>query len=175
MRSILSSVLLVLAWSASVFSTETCRFAKNYQCSDFSDSSKVDEYLALVATWEGHFAQPSVGYDLASGYSYDGHPLDYQTGGLYGEPHLFSAPSKESIHVGLLALAVDGNDKALIFAGGMEGALKILETKINGYEQFNATYPGFGCFTVCSPLISLAPIVPYYLFILLFFSLPNLF
>jgi len=129
-------------------SASSCRFAKNYQCSDFNDKQKVDEYLDLVVTWEGQFAQPGVAYDPASGYSYDGHPLDYKTGELYGEPHLFSAPSKESIHVGLLALAVSGNEKALKFAGGLDAALKVLELKINGYEQFNATYPGFGCFTV---------------------------
>lgn len=49
---------------------------------------------------EGQFAQPGVAYDSVSGYTYDGHPLDYDTGRLYGAPHLFSAPSKESIHLG---------------------------------------------------------------------------
>ncbi len=47
--------------------------------------------------------------------TYDGHPIDYTTGKVAGQPHLFSAASKESIHVALLALALDGNDRALTF------------------------------------------------------------
>jgi hypothetical protein len=34
--------------------------------------------------WEGQFAQPGIGYDALSGYTYDGHPIDYDTGELYG-------------------------------------------------------------------------------------------
>jgi len=143
-------VALLVIWISQTMSlaTSSCRFARSFKCSDFSRSEKVDEYLNLVASWEGHFAQPNIGYDPASGYTFDGHPLNYQTGELYGEPHMFSAPSKESIHVGILSLAVDGNKNALTFAGGMDGVLNILETKINGYEKFNASFPGFGCFTV---------------------------
>jgi hypothetical protein len=129
----------------------SCRFAKEYQCSDFLNKDLVQEYIHKVAYWEGKFAQPGIGYDERSGYTYDGHPLNYQTGELYGEPHLFSAPSKESIHVGILALAVNGNEHALTFAGGMEAAIKTLQVKIDGYSQFNATYPGYGCFTVSLP------------------------
>jgi hypothetical protein len=132
-------------------STPSCRFAKQYQCSDFLEKDLVQEYLHNVAYWEGKFAKPGIGYDEQSGYTYDGHPLNYQTGELYGEPHLFSAPSKESIHVGILALAINGNEHALTFVGGMDEALKVLQVKIDGYSQFNASYPGFGCFTVSRP------------------------
>jgi hypothetical protein len=140
--------VLVVACAALVASAAECRFAKNYQCSDFAHGSKIEEYLNHVAEWEGKFAQPGIGYDPASGYSYDGHPLDYQSGELYGDPHLFSAPSKECVHVGLLALALSGNSKALRFTGGVDKALDVLELKMSGYEQFNKTYPGYGCFTV---------------------------
>eukprot|EP01032_Pedospumella_encystans_P021126 gene21126-23976_t len=88
-------VTLVALFAVAGAASSSCRFAKNYQCSDFNDKQKVDEYLDLVVTWEGQFAQPGVSYDPASGYSYDGHPIDYKTGELYGEPHMFSAPSKE--------------------------------------------------------------------------------
>ena len=71
-----------------------CRFAKKYSCSDFFSDEKLNDYLDEVATWEGEFAKPGIGYDAASGYTYDGHPINYQTGELYGVPHLFSAPSK---------------------------------------------------------------------------------
>jgi hypothetical protein len=140
--------VLIVTCAALVASAAECRFAKNYQCSDFAHGSKIEEYLNNVAEWEGKFAQPGIGYDPASGYSYDGHPLDYQSGELYGDPHLFSAPSKECVHVGLLALALSGNSKALRFTGGVDKALDVLELKMSGYEQFNKTYPGYGCFTV---------------------------
>ena len=81
------------------------------------------------------------------GYTYDGQFLDYSTGNLSGEPHLFSAPSKESIHISLLALAVSGNTHALEFVGGMDAALRLIDLKLDGYQAFNATYPAFGCFT----------------------------
>ena len=53
----------------------------------------------------------------------------------------------ESIHVGILALAVSGDKRALRFAGGMDKALEVLELKMKGYQTFNNTFPGFGCFT----------------------------
>eukprot|EP00981_Chlorochromonas_danica_P007263 scaffold1623_cov165-Ochromonas_danica.AAC.15 len=126
----------------------SCQFAHLFDCKDFLQSpQRVQDYLDNVMKWEGEFAQPGVGYDPLSGHTYDGHPIDYQTGELYGEPHLFSAPSKESIHVALLALAIDGNANALRFVGGLDKALSLLQLKINGYERFNARYPGYGCFT----------------------------
>lgn len=138
----------ILIGSIAATSGASCRFAKDYTSSDFKDANIVKEYLNSVATWEGNFAQPGVGYDPKSGYTYDGHPLNYETGELYGEPHLFSAPSKESIHLGVLALAIDGNEHALTFTGGRDKAIETLTIKMNGYSQFNETYPGYGCFTV---------------------------
>jgi hypothetical protein len=88
------------------------------------------------------------------GYTYDGQFLDYNTGDLSGEPHLFSAPSKESIHVSMLALAVSGNIHALEFIGGMEETLRVIDLKMDGYMAFNATYPAYGCFT---PWVSFSP------------------
>lgn len=123
-----------------------------------------------VAHWEGMFAKPGIGYDAKSGYTYDGHPLNYSDGSLYGEPHLFSAPSKESIHVAILALAISGNKYALEFAGGFDEAIKMLELKYRGYDAFNKEFPGYGCWTpwvgfntttgTFSPLESWS--VPYY-------------
>lgn len=142
--------LAVLSTATAVSSFEkipSCRFAKNFKCSDFKDPKKADEYLSSVMYWEGQFAQAGVAYDPASGYTYDGHPLNYTTGELYGEPHLFSAPSKESIHVGILALALDGNPHALEFVGGFDRTIELLTLKINGYLKFNENFPGYGCWT----------------------------
>lgn len=152
--STFGSFLLPFLSTTTSAETSSCRFATQFKCSDFQDPKKVDEYLHNVAVWEGNFAKPGIGYDAKSGYTYDGHPINYQTGELYGEPHLFSAPSKESIHVSILALAIGGNEHALTFVGGMEEALRVLRLKIDGYSQFNATYPGYGCFTVSSCFLS---------------------
>jgi hypothetical protein len=52
----------------------------------------------------------------------------------------------------MLALAVSGNKLAQIFcspddpSSGGDVALKLLATKMNTYETFNATFPGFGGF-----------------------------
>jgi hypothetical protein len=125
----------------------SCRFAKDFTCADFQSPAKVQKYLSSVMTWENKFAQPGIGYDVASGYTYDGHPLNYKTGELYDTPHLFSAPSKESIHMAILALALNDDPLALQFAGGRDNLIDVLALKIKGYKQFNESFPGFGCFT----------------------------
>lgn len=144
----LLSLFIALVNCAFVWSSlDGCRFAPNFQCRDFKSKEVVQKYLSHVMKWEGSgFAQPGIGYDPKSGYSYDGHPLNYKDGSLYGEPHLFSAPSKESIHLGVLALAIEGNENALIFTGGFQAAIDVLALKMRGYMAFNATYPGYGCF-----------------------------
>lgn len=72
----------------------SCNFAQQYECADFFDQSHIESYLDSVMLWESRFASTGIGYDTLSGYTYDGQMLDYETGELYGEPHLFSAPSK---------------------------------------------------------------------------------
>jgi hypothetical protein len=148
------SLLAVLASVVAVAlaANNACRFAPDYTCEllksrDLNSDKIINDYLELVVTYEGQgFAQPGIGYDAKTGYTYDGHPINYKDGTLYGEPHLFSAPSKESIHLGMLALALNGNEHALTFAGGFEATLNMLRLKMDGYLAFNATYPGFGCF-----------------------------
>lgn len=142
-----ASCALVLC-VATASTRNNCRFAVDYSCDDFSTEARIWSYLHDVMHWEAKFASAGIGYDAATGYTYDGHPLDYQTGDLFGEPHLFSAPSKESIHVSMLALAVSGNEHALQFVGGtVADAVRLLQLKMQGYLRFNATYPAYGCFT----------------------------
>ena len=46
-----------------------------------------------------------VSFDLNTGFTYDGHMLNYTSGTLLaGGLHNFSAPSKESLHLALLTL-----------------------------------------------------------------------
>jgi len=102
--------------------------------------------------------------------------VNFSTGGLADPVHSFSAASKESIHLGILALAVAGNEDALTFidaapphvGDAKQKALLILERKINSYEKFNREFPGFGGFlpwfsvndTGCAPLPDWANKVP---------------
>ncbi len=95
----LASLAVLGSFIQPVSGRPDCRFGVDYSCADFANPLVVEEYLSHVMKWEGQFAQPGIGYDAVSGYTYDGHPLNYADGTLYGEPHLFSAPSKESIHV----------------------------------------------------------------------------
>jgi hypothetical protein len=39
----------------------------------------------------------------------DGQQLDVDTGEPHGQPHLFSASSKESLHLALMAKVLDGD------------------------------------------------------------------
>jgi hypothetical protein len=111
-----------------------------------------DRFALRAAAAEAAFHAPGVGYNGASGFTYDGHGIDYASGGLApGTLHEFSAPSKvrvcacvcgahcaivmssdmqESIHVALLAAAVNGSDVALTFVGGRATALALLATKM---------------------------------------------
>lgn len=125
-----------------------CRFALDFTCADFlSNATATQSFMQSVMAAEGAgFHQPGIGYDAATGYTYDGHPLNVENGTLWGQPHLFSAPSKESVHLGMLALAVSGNTLATTFVGGLSNALNLLALKMAGYQAFNATYPGYGCF-----------------------------
>ena len=141
-----TAALLLLNVVASTASD--CQFSRKYSCNNFLQSESArNDYLEKIMEWEGNFATPGIGYDKVTGHTYDGHPLNYETGELYGEPHLFSAPSKESIHLSLLSLAIGGNEYALKFTGGFDAAIDLLELKISGYEQFNMSFPGYGCFT----------------------------
>jgi len=75
--------------------------------------------------------------------------------------HNFSAPSKESIHLSLLALGLEGNQNAIQFLTACnspaaqnlyshlnpsEIIISILTKKISSYERWNKQYPGFGGF-----------------------------
>eukprot|EP01012_Entosiphon_sulcatum_P042783 TRINITY_DN5687_c0_g1_i1.p1 TRINITY_DN5687_c0_g1~~TRINITY_DN5687_c0_g1_i1.p1 ORF type:complete len:527 (-),score=79.40 TRINITY_DN5687_c0_g1_i1:42-1601(-) len=122
-----------------------CRFAPQFNCSAFADPDARRAFLQAVVSWEADFHSPGVGYNEATGFTYDGHPIDFESGDLAGQVHDFSAPSKESIHVALLALAVrDPTSPAATVVGGAKAALRLLERKMDAYEAFNKMLPGYG-------------------------------
>ncbi|KAF2244423.1 putative GPI anchored protein [Trematosphaeria pertusa] len=131
--------------------TPKCRFSPQYSLEDVLSDS--DAFVWDLLYWEGHFHQNNVGYNQANGMTFDGTLLDPITGTAnFSGLHPFSAASKESLHVMILAHAVAGSSFAARFLSPEEPqstpriAYEILEKKLKTYVQFNQTYPGFGGF-----------------------------
>jgi hypothetical protein len=143
-----------LSVASSNVQVEPCHFAINFTTKDLLQNSvKRNQFLNLVMEYEGKFNQPGVGYNGNSGHTYDGHGINYTTGELEGQPRSFSAASKESLQVSILALALLGNDPLAVkylqagrAVNTTERALQILAAKIATYEKFSTTYPGYGGF-----------------------------
>jgi hypothetical protein len=126
-------------------SSYSCRFAKDYTISDLltnpgKRSSFVDSYLH----YEAQFVK-TLGLDSATQLTWDGHRLDVASGLPIGPGHRFSAASKESLHLALLAQMLAGHPLAAAF-GSVNDALESLNLKLSAYEAFNAAFPGFGGF-----------------------------
>lgn len=143
--------------------SSTCRFAPSFSIQDLLHSKeRRQEYISNVLYWEGMFHTDGVGYSASSGLTFDGHAINYTTGELANPQHFWSASSKESIHLGLLARALINNGiaDALEFfhvpypldnnwnTGDkrLDTVLAVLEAKITSYERFNQSFPGFGGF-----------------------------
>jgi hypothetical protein len=123
-------------------------------------------YFKICFLFSANWQADGVGYDATTGMTYDGvvsawfsglsssrYPLFHSTGRIFnlttgllqGPAWSFSAASKESLHVAVLARAVGGNPLAQELYS-VEKAVGILTTKIASMEAWNATYPGFGGF-----------------------------
>ena len=77
--------------------TSDCRFARGITCAEImaADGRAAHGFALAAAAAEGAFHAPGVGYNGATGFTYDGHGIDYTTGDLApGTLHEFSAPSK---------------------------------------------------------------------------------
>ncbi|KAF8155411.1 putative GPI anchored protein [Crassisporium funariophilum] len=134
----------------------SCRFATDYSASSILKNPSAFETDLL--TWEGMFHQHNVSYNSVNGMTFDGTLLDPITGvhnvnGL----HTFSAASKESLHIMILAHVIEGKKGAVQWILAAHGggsnterarsiAIDIIERKWTSYSSFNQTYPGFGGF-----------------------------
>jgi len=86
--------------------------------------------------------------------SFDGHPTDFRSGQLRGGPRNWSAASKESLHLILLAKTLQGDRTAEKLLtpdpkhpeAAIPVALDVLKRKIASYEAFHRQFPGFGGF-----------------------------
>lgn len=129
----------------------TCRWASRYSQADILRNYTAIETDLLV--WEGRFHADNVGYNTATGLTYDGTTLDLQTGQANASGlHHFSAASKEAIQIMLYARAVNGSAKAALVlspnntAMAPALAIEIMGKKLQRYQRFNASYPGYGGF-----------------------------
>ncbi len=111
-------------------------------------------FMDRVVRRERAFYRPGVGYDGATGMTFDGHDVDWKTGELRGTPRPVSAASKESLHLIFLTKALTGEPLAerLLSPDVQDpkaargAALQVLERKIATYEQFDHDFPGYGGF-----------------------------
>jgi len=141
-------------------------FKQGFKLTEAPSDSMLAAFLRNVSYWEGKFAVHGVGLNMFSGFTYDGHQIDYETSKAHDPLHDFTASSKESIHVNLMAHALNGNEIARnYFLSSMsenfvntrknirsyndaqdvdEYILSMLKTKLQSYEAFDNRYPGFG-------------------------------
>ena len=122
-----------------------CRFAPLYSTYElYSNATLRDQFFLQYARRESRFCK-SIGLDQATQMTYDGHRLDIESGLTRGKPHMFSAPSKESLHVAVLARVLDGHPIAQAMYSTQE-ALAVLRSKVRTMERFHERFPGFGGF-----------------------------
>jgi len=134
-------------------SSGCCRFAKEFEDVDWYNPQTRADFLANVMYVESRFlGGAAVAFDPDTGMTYDGFGLDYNTGDVqHGTLRTFSAPSKEALHLSLLALALQPIEDvpteiatALPLLYSTDEALDILEKKVSSMEDFDARFPGFG-------------------------------
>lgn len=107
------------------------------------DTNKLNSFLRQVIHWEAKFIR-NVGLHNLTALTYDGYRLDVLSGDLLpGGLHSFTASSKESIHLGLLAKVLESAE----FSDELytiDEVFKIIELKTKTLESFNKKYPAFG-------------------------------
>jgi hypothetical protein len=117
-------------------------------------SAETRRFMAEVIRRERNFYQPGVAYDAATGLTFDGHPIDPTSGKLVGGARIWSAASKESLHIILLLKAIEGDETAQALltpdaknpSAAVPRALEVLERKIASYQKFDREHPGYGGF-----------------------------
>jgi len=142
-----------LSSPGSLVSDGCCQFADHFQGVNWYDANVRSDFLKNVLSVERRFfAAPGAAFDADSGMTYDGTSLDLTTGDVQPEGlRLFSAPSKESLHISLLALALQKpedvlpeHSQLLSLLYSQDEALDILEKKVSSLEDFDRRFPAFG-------------------------------
>ena len=90
--------------------SQDCFFAQKYSDSDLFDEEKREMFIGEIMKWDGLFHGDQVGIDFQSGLTYDGCPVDWETGDVLSQRlHTWSAASKESLHINMVTLYLTGN------------------------------------------------------------------
>jgi len=125
------------------------RFGPSYEW-DLTDPKVQDAYIAEMLKWDGKFASSGFGLNQL-GLTVDHVDLS-DTGNPEGSA-CYTAASKESLHISMLALVVKKKRLAWYWIPGAADkdaaaavAVERLTSIIDAYEAFNATYPGLGGF-----------------------------
>jgi len=109
-------------------------------------------YIDNILLKESHFLQMGVGVNTVTALTHDGIGLNSSSLEPLGEPFRFSAASKESLHLNVLAKVILHDQRAQRLLGGDDVAnagviaLNLLEQKITSYEKFDTEHPAFGGF-----------------------------
>lgn len=98
----------VLSFSIVESDTDECRFAKKFKASDFlKDREVLDDFLRRFVRWEAKFIK-QVGVDPGTGFTFDGIRVDVSSGEALPETlHSFTASSKQSIHLAVMAKVLE--------------------------------------------------------------------
>ncbi|CAE7211853.1 unnamed protein product [Symbiodinium necroappetens] len=142
--------------SPQLASSGCCRFAKEFEGVDWHSPQTRADFMANVMYMERRFLgrAAKLAFDPDTGMTYDGVGLNNNTGDVqHGSLRTFSAPSKEALHLSLLALALQPIEEVpkqlatvLPLLYSTEEALDILDKKAKTMEDFDAEFPGFGGF-----------------------------
>mmetsp|Transcript_10819 Transcript_10819/g.20136 ORF Transcript_10819/g.20136 Transcript_10819/m.20136 type:complete len:929 (+) Transcript_10819:69-2855(+) len=128
-----------------------CRWAVSYTWGDqlLTDTSMQEQYIREMLTWDGKFAAEGRAVTAGSALTCD--HIDLLDNGSPKAAALFTAPSKESLHISMLALVVHRVPLAWHFMAeasdepsARAAAVQRLEKIINSYEKLDQTYPGLG-------------------------------
>jgi hypothetical protein len=109
-------------------------------------------YIDSILLKESNFLQMGIGVNAITALTHDGIRLNSSTLEPLGEPSRFSAASKESLHLNVLAKSILGDQRAQRLLSGNDVAnsvsiaLNLLAQKITSYEQFDTEYLAFGGF-----------------------------
>jgi hypothetical protein len=148
---VIIGLLLICALGLVEAAAPPCRFAPLFDQQELISNPKTrDAFLRASMYWEGQFHK--VGFSESNGLTFDGTGLNYSTGEPAAPLHYWTAASKESIHMMMLARALEGNEYARIFVSPddqtdsvvVDRVLTILERKVTTLEDWNDNYPGFG-------------------------------
>jgi len=132
-----------------------CRFATSYSADDLiGNEDTQNAYIASVLKWDGKFASPGAAL-THTGLTIDHINLD--ANGVLTDKGWYTAPSKESLHMSMLALILDQTPLAYHWlADSQEEAESVaigrLGQIIQAYEDFNEVCPACGGFIPWLPV-----------------------